>query len=161
MPPLLDSLGPFRWQPSPAPEWALLDADGRTVRSADYRGKPVVLIFYLGIGCIHCVDQLNAFTPKAREFAAAGIELIAVGTDSPDVLKGADAEGKFPFTILADRDRSAFRAFRAFDDFERMPLHGTVLIDAASRVRWLDVGSEPFTDAAFLLKEAKRLLRKQ
>jgi peroxiredoxin/tetratricopeptide (TPR) repeat protein len=158
--PPLESLGPIRWQPWPAPDWALPDADGRTVRFADYRSKPVVLIYYLGIGCVHCVEQLNAFTPKARDFAAAGIELIAIGTDSPDTLKGADADGKFPFTILSDRERTAFRAYRAFDDFEKMPLHGTVLIDASGRVRWMDVGPEPFTEPAFLLKEAQRLLKR-
>jgi peroxiredoxin len=157
--PPLDSLGPFRWQPWAAPEWAAADVDGRSVRLADYRGKPVVVIFYLGIGCIHCVEQLTAFTPKAREFAAAGIEVIAVGTDLPQTLKGADADGKYPFTVLSDPGMAAFRAAGAFDEFEKLPLHGTFLIDPAGRVRWQDVGSEPFKDPAFLLAEAKRLLK--
>jgi peroxiredoxin len=158
--PPLEALGPFRWQPWPAADWALADADGRTVRSSDYRGKPVVLIFYLGIGCVHCVEQLNAFLPKTREFAEAGIDVIAIGTDTPNTLKGADTDGKYPFTVLSDRGMTAFRAYGAFDDFERLPLHGTFLIDAAGRVRWQNIGSEPFKDADFLLAEAKRLLKK-
>ena len=56
----------MRWRPWPAADWALPDADGKTVRLADYRGKPVIVIFYLGIGCIHCVEQLTAFTPVFR-----------------------------------------------------------------------------------------------
>jgi len=40
-----------------------------------------------------------------------------------------------------------------------MPLHATFLIDARGEVRWQDVSAEPFTDAAFLLEEAKRLLK--
>jgi peroxiredoxin len=154
-----DSLGPLRWQPWQTAEWALPDYDGRIVRLSDYRGRPVVVIFYLGFGCIHCVEQLTAFLPRAREFAAAGIELVAIGTDSQDTLKGADADGKYPFTILADKDYSAFRAAGAFDDFERIPLHATLLIDPAGRVRWQDIGAEPFKDPDFLLNEAKRLLR--
>jgi peroxiredoxin len=157
--PPLESFGPLRWQPWPAAEWALPDADGRIVRSSDYRGKPVVVIFYLGFGCIHCVEQLTAFLPRARDFAAAGIDVVAIGTDSSEALKGADADGKYPFTVLSDKDYSAFRAFGAFDDFERIPLHATILIDAAGRVRWQDTGAEPFKDPDFLLTEAKRLLK--
>jgi peroxiredoxin len=157
--PPLDSFGPLRWQPWPAADWALPDSDGRIVRLSDYRGKPVVVIYYLGFGCIHCVEQLTAFLPRARDFAAAGIDVIAIGTDSSDTLKGTDADGKYPFTVLSDKDYSAFRSAGAFDDFERIPLHATMLIDAAGRVRWQDVGAEPFKDPDFLLGEAKRLLK--
>ncbi len=51
--PLLDGLGPLRWQPSPAPEWTLRDADNDTISLKDYKGKPVVVVFYLGSGCVH------------------------------------------------------------------------------------------------------------
>ena len=52
----------------------------------------------------------------------------------------------------------AFRLYRAFDDFEAAPLHGTFLIDSAGLVRWQDIGPEPFMDVKFLLGEAQRLL---
>ncbi len=32
-------------------------------------GKPTIVIFYLGAGCLHCVEQLHKFGPKAAEFA--------------------------------------------------------------------------------------------
>ena len=53
---------------------------------------------------------------------------------------------------------AAFKIFRAYDDFEEEALHAAILIDAKGRLRWLDVSWEPFTDTAFLLAEAKRLL---
>ncbi|HQU42794.1 MAG TPA: alkyl hydroperoxide reductase, partial [Pirellulales bacterium] len=46
--PDLASLGPFRWHPSPASEWTLPDDHGDTVSLSQYRGRPVVVIFYLG-----------------------------------------------------------------------------------------------------------------
>jgi len=48
--------------------------------------------------------------------------------------------------------------YRVYDDFEKVPLHGTFLVDALGDVRWQDVSHEPFTEIDFLLKEAKRLL---
>src|SRR5205814_3600619 len=63
-----------------------------------------------------------------------------------------------PIKCLADPELTFFKKFRAYDDFENRPLHGIYLIDQSGRVRWHDVGYEPFTDAAFLLAEAKRQL---
>jgi hypothetical protein len=60
--------------------------------------------------------------------------------------------------MLADPTFGTFQAYGAFDDFEQIALHGTFLIDGDGLLRWSDVGFEPFTDAAFLLAESKRLL---
>ena len=93
--PDLDALGPFRWQPSPAPEWSLPAADGRTISLAEHRGRPLVVVFYLGYGCLHCVEQLNAFAPVAPEFAQAGISVVAVSTDSlPNLAQSLAAVAK-------------------------------------------------------------------
>jgi hypothetical protein len=51
-----------------------------------------------------------------------------------------------------------FKAYRAYDDFEKMPLHATFLIDGGGKVRWQDISYEPFTDVTFLLAESRRLL---
>jgi peroxiredoxin len=160
--PALESLGPFRWQPMPAPDWKLYDAKGRQVSLRQYRGQPVVVLFYLGYGCVHCLEQLNAFGPAAREFADAGISLVAISTDSVEGLKKTFAKSKnedgFPFPLLSDESLEAFKSFRAFDDFESMPLHGAFLIDGQGLVRWQDISFEPFTDTKFLLAESRRLL---
>jgi peroxiredoxin len=160
--PPLDSLGPFRWTPYVADDWALTNGQGKPISLAQYRGKPVVVIFYLGYGCLHCVEQLNSFAPKTQEFADAGISLVAISTDAmPDLQKSLEKcsiPGGFPFPLASDADLDVFKQYRAFDDFENAPLHGTFLIDAKGFVRWQDVGPDPFNDPAFLLKEAKRLL---
>ena len=160
--PALDDLGPFRWHPSPAPSWSLPTADGRTVSLPDYRGRPVLVVFYLGYGCLHCVEQLNAFAPVAKDFGDAGVSIVAVSTDSADGLERSlatcKAEGGYPFPLVSDEGLGAFKAYHAYDDFERMPLHGTFLVDARGLVRWQDVSYQPFTDARFLLAECKRLL---
>jgi peroxiredoxin len=160
--PALDTLGPIHWQPSPALPWSLPDADGNHHQLSDYRGKPVIVIFYLGYGCVHCTEQLAAFWPMAQRYKDAGINLIGVSTDSVTDLKLALAPAKvtheFPFPLVADPTQSIFKRYRAFDDFEQKPLHGTFLIDTEGKVRWQDISFEPFMDAAFLLEEAKRLL---
>lgn len=160
--PDLASLGPIHWSPSPAKEWALPDADGKLHSLAAYRGRPVVMIFYLGYGCLHCAEQLQAFAPKTAEFEQAGISLIAVSTDSVADLKKSHErykkDGVFPFPLVSDNAMTAFRQYHAFDDFENVPLHGTFLIDAEGRIRWLDIGADPFMNVNFVLNESQRLL---
>jgi peroxiredoxin len=160
--PDLDSLGPFAWHPTPAPDWTLPDSEGKPRSLGEYRQGPVIVIFYLGFGCLHCVEQLNKFAPMTDEFADSGIRIAAVSSDDAISLKksveACDLEGGFPFPLVSDPDFRVFKAYRAFDDFENQPLHGTFLIDADGLVRWHDISYEPFEDAEFLLKEARRLL---
>ncbi len=162
--PSLASLGPFRWEPTSAPAWSLPDAENRQQALRHYKGKPVIVIFYLGHGCPHCIEQLVAFAPMTEEFARHGISLVAISTDSVDGLKEtakkASTNGGFPFPLLSDKSLQVFKAYRAYDDFEAQPLHGTFLIDGAGEVRWQDISYEPFTETDFLLAEAQRLLGK-
>ncbi|HEV2972734.1 MAG TPA: redoxin domain-containing protein [Pirellulales bacterium] len=160
--PDLTTLGPFRWAPRPAPNWSLPEPDGHLISLEQYRGKPVLVLFYLGSGCLHCVEQLKKFSPLAGEFSTAGIPIVAISSEPLDSLKQSLATLKKDETInlplVSDGDRAVFRAYRAYDDFENMPLHGAFLIDGAGLVRWHDIGYEPFMDAKFVLDEAKRLL---
>ncbi|HJT75665.1 MAG TPA: redoxin domain-containing protein [Gemmataceae bacterium] len=158
--PSLDDLGPLHWQPTAAPDWTLPDEHGKPVALHDYRGKPVLVLFYLGSGCPHCIAQLDAFEPAAARFAEMGVQLVAVSTDSVAGLRQTFRKSKIgsEFAVVSDQSLRTFKAYRAFDDFENTPLHGTFLIDGSGRVRWQDVSYEPFTDVRFLLGETKRLL---
>ena len=160
--PSLASLGPFRWQPSAAPDFSLPDGEGKKVSLRQFRGKPVIVIFYLGAGCAHCIEQLVAFAPEAEAFNKAGISLVAVSTDSVEGLnftvEKAKYNGGLPIPLLSDSGLKAFRAFRTHDDFEQQPLHGTFLIDGEGLIRWQDISFQPFMETKFLLTEAQRLL---
>ncbi|MGC3971293.1 MAG: redoxin domain-containing protein [Pirellulales bacterium] len=160
--PPLDSLGPILWNPPAAPQFTVVDVDGRTHMLSEYHGRNVLVVGYLGFGCLHCVDQLKALQAQTAEFKNAGIEIVAISTDKLDALKTAVAQLKpdeqYSFTIYSGGDLEAFKALRTFDDFENQPLHATMLVDGAGRLRWIDLGAEPFMDVKFLLAESKRLL---
>ena len=159
--PPMESIGPLVWQPTAAPSWELPDARGKPISLKDYAGKPTLVVFYLGYGCTHCMEQLGKFSGSAKSFADAGISVVAVSTDSQEALAAAlaapDAR-RFAFPIASDAKCDVFKQYRAYDDFERQPLHGTFLIDRDGLFRWHDIGHEPFMDAGFVLTEARRLL---
>ena len=158
--PDLNELGPFRWAPYEMPNWEAVDATGQVWNSKEKIDKPTVVIFYLGFGCLHCVEQLDTFSPKIQQFQDAGIDVIAVSTESSTELQLGIKNFDEPISIplLSSGDQDAFKKLRCWDDFENQPLHGTFLIDSDRRVRWQDISYEPFNEPDFLLSEAKRLL---
>ena len=160
--PTLDAIGPFRWSPSPAIDWSLPTPGEKTLSLSEYRGKSVVVIFYLGAGCLHCVEQLQKFAPRVNDFQQAGISIVGLSTEDLPSLTTAvtnfSKDTPFPIPLAADPELKTFKAYRAFDDFEKKPLHGTFLIDGAGFVRWQDISFEPFQDVDFVLHESKRLL---
>ena len=136
-------------------------------------------------GQVLTAAQLNDFAPLTKKYAAAGIPIVAVSTDSPAGLaetfstfseaeaaeteakasagsegetKQPEAKNPFPFPLLSDEKLDRFKAFRAYDDFEKMALHGTFLIDSRGQIRWQDISYEPFMKAEWLLEECQRLL---
>jgi peroxiredoxin len=150
------------WEPRVIPPLTFLDPDDRATPLAALRGKAVVLVFYLGIGCVHCIDQLKAFAPLANDYAQAGIAIIAAGTDSAAGLKetlGTLVAGEAaPFLMVSDEKLHAFRKAGVFDDLTQKPLHGTFLIDREGRILWRNVSTGPYMATRNLLEEAKRVL---
>lgn len=159
--PPLESLGPFRWSPQKAPMWSAISSDGEIRSNKTYGSKPLVLILYLGFGCVHCAEQLKTFSPMVEEYQKAGIEVAAISTETLAKLQTGlrNYDETMSVTLIANPELDIFREFRCFDDFEGAPLHGTFLIDSNGSIRWQDIGHEPFMDAKFLLDESKRLLK--
>lgn len=155
--PPLDTLGPLEWHPWTAAQWTAVNKDGQPVTSDDLRGKPHILILFLGNACAHCNEQLKAFGERYAEFEKAGLPIVAISTDKPAEVAATPAPP--PFTVHSGADTLAFKTLDAWDDFEQKPLHATCYIDAAGLMRWQHVSYEPFMLPDFLLEEIKRLQR--
>src|SRR4029079_16045289 len=98
---------------------------GRDLSLKDFAGKPVVVLFYLGSTCSHCMEQLKAFTSMAKDFQAAGIQILALGSEDPAGLTATsntcDARSGAPFPLLSAPSLKVFKTWRCHDDFEQSP----------------------------------------
>jgi len=155
-PAALDKLGPSNWKPFAAPELDCLDSEGNRVRLSDYRGKNVIVIFYLSDQCVHCMEQLAAVNKDIADFEKMDTVVLTVCSASPAKQKESATATGFKFRWLSDPEHVNARRFASYDDFESMELHSTILIDREGRVRWKRTGGDPFEDVNFLKTELGR-----
>jgi peroxiredoxin len=160
----LNTLGPLVWSPFSAQPIEGTDTAGKTWSLADARrrGKSVLILFFLGGKCAHCMQQLELFGKEYEALRGLNVETIAVSTDDAEATRSLknNADGiKFPMPILADPELAHFKRFRAFDEFENQPLHGTFLIDSQGKVRFQRISADPFLEAEFIKTEAVRVNR--
>lgn len=157
----LDALGPMNWRPFQAPPLQVLNVNGKPARLKDYVGKNVLLVFFLGEACVHCVGQLKSINDRISDFDSQDTVVLAVCSATPTKLKESTTLGKVNVTFLSDKDHENARRFSSYDDFEEMELHSTILIDKKGCVRWKRTGGDPFTNIDFLVNELKRINEKK
>lgn len=153
----LSDLGPNTWQPYAAPALAVHDVAGEAVSLDRYRGKHVLLVFFLSDQCVHCVEQLQALSRKQTQLAERDTVVLAVSAKAPDN-SAAESLADLGITLLFDgADHANAIRFKSYDEFEDLELHSTHLIDRQGRLRWVRAGGEPFMDVDFLLQEIDRI----
>ena len=158
----LSTLGPLTWAPYAAEPFTLTDSRGTPWSLADHKGRNVVLLFFLGGKCAHCMQQLQVFGKEMEALKALNTDLVALSTDDLDSTKALreNPDGvKFAMSLLPDPGLAIFKSYHAFDDFEGTPLHATFLIDARGSVRFQRISADPFLDVDFLKTEAARIHR--
>jgi peroxiredoxin len=154
----LEKYGPNQWEPYAAPKLDVKDADGKPVSLDQYRGKNVLLVFYLGTECAHCMRQLHDIGKKKDDWERLDTAVIAVSSAAPAKNAGALKKlGDLPVRLLSDEKYANARRFHSYDDFEEMELHSTILIDKSGHVHWARTGGEPFSDMPFLVKQLERM----
>ena len=154
----LEKYGPEKWEPYAAPEFDVRDASGKRVTLSEYRGKNVMLVYYLGRECAHCIEQLHKIGKMKDEWTRLDTVLLAVSSQGPEANAKAVREmGELPWRLLSDSGFANARRWRSYDDFEEMELHSTILVDKKGRVYWGRFGGDPFGDTEFLVKQIQRM----
>jgi peroxiredoxin len=154
----LEKFGPEKWEPYNAPLLDVQDSAGKRVTLDEYKGKNVILVFYLGAECPHCTRQLHAIGEKQADWDRLNAVVLAVSGATPQSNSaGLKAFGDLPIRLLSDDHFANAHRFHSYDDFEEIELHSTILIDKKGRVYWARNGGEPFSDVAFLVKQLERM----
>jgi peroxiredoxin len=87
----------------PAPDFALVDQTGATVRLSEITAdKPVVLVFYPFTFTGVCEGELCALRDDLSRYEAAGVQVLALSCDSKFAQKRWAEELQYTFPLLSD-----------------------------------------------------------
>ena len=96
---------------SKAPDFAAPDAEGKTVRLKDLRGKQVVLYFYPKDDTPGCTKEACAFRDGISQIKKKGAVVLGVSADSVESHKKFKDKFDLNFPLLADPDRKAIEDY--------------------------------------------------
>ena len=126
---------------APAPDFELPDTSGERLRLSDFRGRPVVLVFYPLDWSPGCSQQLDLYQQELDEFARRNAQLLAVSVDSVYSHGAWAAVRGIEFPLLADFHPKGevarrYGVWREADGFSERALY---IIDAEGVIRWAHV----------------------
>ncbi len=118
-----------------APDFALKDADGKTVHLSDYRGKVVLLDFW-ATWCGPCRIEVPWFTELQRQNKDKGFEVLGVAMDDEgwQAVKPFVAELKINYRVVIGNDDTA----RSYGGVDALPT--TFLIDREGKIAAIHIG---------------------
>jgi cytochrome c biogenesis protein CcmG/thiol:disulfide interchange protein DsbE len=119
----------------PAPEFALKDADGKTVRLEEYKGK-VVLLDFFATWCGPCKIEIPWFMDLERKNKDRGFSVLGVSMDDEgwEVVKPFLAELGVNYRVVIGNDATA----QIYGGVDALPT--TFLIDRNQRIAAIHIG---------------------
>ena len=125
-----------------APKFTLKDQDGSERSLDDFlkQGKVALVFFRSADWCPFCRKQLAQLQADSKRFEDAGIQLVGISYDSPEVLKSFTDKNKIAFPLLSDPSSKTIDAYQirntqAKGKSEGIPRPGTFVLDSAGKIR--------------------------
>jgi thioredoxin-dependent peroxiredoxin len=118
-----------------APDFTLPATGDRNVSLSDFRGQPVVLVFYPGDDTPVCTKQLNSYNDELEKFTELHAQVL--GISAQDVSSHTEFAGKhgFDFPLLADTDKAVAGLYGTLGPIG-FPRRSVFIIDADGIVRY-------------------------
>ena len=102
---------------SEAPEFDLLDQNGKRQRLSDYRGKWLVLYFYPKDDTPGCTTEACNFRDDYFRIKALGAVVMGVSLDDVKSHKDFSEKYHLPFSLLADTKKQVAKAYNVLRGF--------------------------------------------
>jgi thioredoxin-dependent peroxiredoxin len=99
-----------------APDFALPDQSGTTVRLADLRGRRVLMYFYPEADTPGCTTQSCAVRDARSDFEGLEVDVIGIAPSSIEAQAAFDTKYSLGFPLLSDPDHAVAEAYGAWGE---------------------------------------------
>jgi peroxiredoxin Q/BCP len=126
-----------------APDFALPDQSGATVKLSDFRGKKtVVLAFYIKAFTSGWTRELKAYQADIAKFEAADAKVLGISVDSREQNKAFAESLGVTFPILSDEQKTVSRRYDVLIPLLRLAHRVTFVIDRQGIIRQIIKGGD-------------------
>jgi mycoredoxin-dependent peroxiredoxin len=122
-----------------APDFALPDQHGATVRLSDLvRDRLVLVVFYPLSFTGVCTGEMTAIRDAASQLDDDGVQPVAISCDAMPTQRVFSDQEQLTFPVLSDfwPHGEVASAYGVFDDQRGIARRGTFLVDHERVVRW-------------------------
>ena len=123
-----------------APDFTLLDADGKQVSLSSFRGQRVIVYFYPAAMTPGCTKQACDFRDGRTALSDAGYAVLGISPDPPAKLARFRDRDGLTFPLLSDPDHAALEAYGAWGEKKLYGkvtvgvIRSTFVVDADGRI---------------------------
>jgi thioredoxin-dependent peroxiredoxin len=116
-----------------APDFALPNQDGKTIRLSDYRGKKVIIFAFPQANTPGCTAQACSFRDEMPDFEAGNAVVLGISHDAQPALKSWKQSRNLPYDLLSDTNHKVLEQWGAWG----MPMLGLITLPRAIRSYWV------------------------
>lgn len=91
-----------------APAFDVVDSHGRRIRSADYRGRRLLLAFHRFAACPYCNIRIHRLIAAHPELAAQGLAVVTFFQSPAEIIAKAVGKQLPPFPIVPDPEMHVY-----------------------------------------------------
>jgi peroxiredoxin Q/BCP len=146
-----------------APDFTLLDQDGKEHTLSSYKGMNVLLYFYPKDDTPGCTKQACAIRDAWAEFEAMNCIVLGISTDGEKSHKKFEEKYTLPFTLLADTEKTVVKNYGVWAPKKFMgrdflgTLRTSFLINAEGNIAKVYEKVKPDLHAEMVLHDLKDL----
>jgi peroxiredoxin len=142
-----------------APDFELHSTPDQSVKLSDFRGRPVVLVFYPADWSPVCGDQIAVYNEMREEFEEYRAQLLGVSVDGVWCHRAFADARRIHFPLLADFEPkgAVARRYGVYRDQDGISERALFVIDAAGVIRWSylsPIGVNPGADGILAALDA-------
>ena len=118
-----------------APAFTLAGTGGRDYSLDEFRGRPVVLVFYPGDDTPVCTKQLNSYNDDLSQFDDLNAQVIGISAQDVSSHETFSSKHGFKFPLLADTDKQVAGEYGTLGPIG-FPRRSVFIVDGDGVVRY-------------------------
>jgi peroxiredoxin len=126
-----------------APDFTLKNTDGQDVSLSDYKGKPVLLLFFPLAFSSVCTTELCSVRDNLKQYEQAEAQVLGISVDSFFALKAFKQAQELNFPLLSDFNKDVAEAYGCmYDEFYGMKgvsKRAAFVVDEKGKIKYAEV----------------------